>query len=836
MPTLKEEQFNFGGVDSRSNPSNFPPNRAIRCINYTPQASGSLRLRQGYTVPSGATADAIPIHSALYYEQFAAAYIGPQYVMYGKGTVINVLDFANSSIANAGAAGINTSGFTTSNPWGHFRANNRIFISDGVSNLNWDGTTLRVTGIPSLLGTQPQISSNSTVYAGVGSSSAGTGVAWVNPNNAAGPPDGNYAVATVHGPPSTQTQSNALYLSGFGFAIPTGSLILGIQVDIQGRAGYSQPGAPTNEGATVQLISTGYAPAAPQAIEFVTNATNATITLGGVADTLGFGPQPNIVNDPNFGVLIVFTPAPIPNIPFFPPFADCHIDDCLITITYELVSGVQVSVTASSLGSITPSQLSGYQLFAAIYNPITQHMGNCAPIGERQEVGQTQTVFTIADLPDLSGYNPEWEWAIGMTNDGGEVPYWFVDPQGNNIVLGNSATMGTVYLGSVNAQQELPERNDVPLIGFDKYARVGTRIFAGKAGNPFLSYSNDVTDITNADYVGIPEESWPADQQEPLPTGKLPTSIHAYRLEGWFFDRDTLSIWSQFLLQQGANPWRGPWPGGCPGQRAFIETPHGPFWINTQRQLCTFMEDGVISVSDEYEAALLSQLAYPTLNQVELGYLLDKDSLTDEIVIRGLDSNGNAVTVVHDFTLEDERSPHGQGYQYQYLNLAVNTFVGAGFTPRQNVYDTNGRMRLWAGSTQGYFAQLEDGLDDNGADFTGDYIGLLGFGTRHRTIEALEYQGDPTLSISYLPDYSLGLGDFIPVFQEEIGDNVQTQTRLEAKLGGEDVGWEYFRFQITAHPADGSYALGNPPFLPLPSYGCVNNTVLKLGAEQKEHR
>ena len=72
------------------------------------------------------------------------------------------------------------------------------------------------------------------------------------------------------------------------------------------------------------------------------------------------------------------------------------------------------------------------------------------------------------------------------------------------------------------------------------------------------------------DYVGQPVESWPPNQAEPLPTGEQPTAIHSYRLEGWFFSRNNLCIWSQFLLQQGVNPWRGPWPGGCVAQRAFV--------------------------------------------------------------------------------------------------------------------------------------------------------------------------------------------------------------------------------------------------------------------------
>ena len=76
MPTRKAESFDFGGVDSRSNPANYPFNRSLRCLNFAPQQSGALRLRSGYSVPMAATNDSVgatAIHSLIYYEQFAAA-------------------------------------------------------------------------------------------------------------------------------------------------------------------------------------------------------------------------------------------------------------------------------------------------------------------------------------------------------------------------------------------------------------------------------------------------------------------------------------------------------------------------------------------------------------------------------------------------------------------------------------------------------------------------------------------------------------------------------------------------------------------------------------------
>lgn len=829
MPAQKQETFSFGGVDSRSNPANFPATRSIRSINFTPQASGALRLRAGYTVPSGPTADTIPIHSAVYYEQFSAAYLGPQYVLYGKGAAIDLLNMDTGAISTIGQ-------FGSSNPWGHFRANNRIFMGAGGSSYpntnftaawaqsdlqSWDGTTMRPAGLPALAAA---LVADASAYASSATVTGVSGTTWSNPSNAEGAPDGAYATAIIN----DATETMNLRLTAYGFSIPTTSTVTGVAVTITGYCDTGLRALPAQMEIGLNNTLSSIAPA--HAIYLPTATAEASVTVGSSSDTWGYyGLDPTDVNSPNFGInLLVRGTDSSRN-------SEVFLDAAQITVYYALANGIVVSQTSSSNGSIAPTQLTGYQLAAAIYNPITQHMGNYASIGTLQTVGATATAFVVSGLPALSAYDSEWEYALGMTDDGGQVPYWFVDANGNNIVIGNSGTMGTIYIGNLNAQQALPVLNSPPP-PLDKFANVGGIIFGGLAGNPYLSYSNAASDISNADYVGVPFESWPANQQEPLPTGELPTSIHAYQLEGWFFSRNNLCIWSAFLLQQGVNPWRGPWPGGCVAQRAFVETPHGPFWVNAQRQLCTFMENGVISVSDEYEASLLAQIDYSYLSQIEVGYLLDKTSLTDEIVIMGFDSNGNPVTVVHDFTLADDRSEHGQGYQYQYTSLTLNCFVGAGFTPRQNVFDTSGQMRLWAGSTQGFFAQLEDGLSDNTSTFAGDYISLISLGNQRRSLIEMEYQGDPDFQFSYLTDYSLTLKDFIAVTQDQIPENVQQSTRFGVKFGGEEARWLYFRAQLTSHPADGNYALTNPPFLPMPSYGAINMTDLKLGAARPEGR
>ena len=653
MPTQKPETYTLGGVDSRSNPCNFPPERSLRCLNWAPQQSGALRLRSGYTVPMPATNDTIgatTIHSLIYYELFSAAAVGPQYLLYGKGS--NILQFNIDSGASQKIGAM-----PSTNPWGHFRATNRIHIGDGVATVaygysfgfqNWDGTTLRQTGIPTL-------------------------------------------------------------------------------------------------------------------------ATPGTLSV-----TLA---------------------------------------------------------TPSTAGSFAPTTLGGYQFYGAWYDPITQHMGNCTTIGSPANVTNTDSLIILTGfgIPP----NPEWVTAVGMTNDGGQIPYWLMDANGNHIVIGNTATVGTISIGNQDVLSELPFRNIVPG-PFDKFARVQTRIFANLSGSPYIYYSNDVSDVQNANYVGNPEESWPLDQAEAFPTGELPTSIHAYRFEGWFFSRNNLAIWSTLLQQQGANPWRGPWPGGCAGQRAFVETPYGPYWVSWDLQLCTFMDDGVISVSEEYELALLGKIAQDNISETEVGYLLDPSNRIDQIMIRGWDKNGDPVIVLHDFLLKDARSPFGCGYEYLYTGITPNVFTGAGYTPRQNAIDSNGKNRLWVGNIEGSIAQLEDGSNsDNGATYAADHITIVGVGSGRPSMAEIEWQGDDELVVSYSQDYSQTLAGFKATNPDLIPGET---SRYGAKMDGQEARWLYCRVQLTAHPDDGDFLPTDPPNVPMPTYGCINEVTLKIGKQRPEGR
>lgn len=646
MPQRKIDEFEFGGVDARSNPTNYPPNRLLRCKNWTPLPSGQLRLRYGYTVPPMNSVSGGPIHSAAYYEKFD----GTQFILFGQSTGLK---------SYAIATGVVTLVATLQSPlpWGHFRAGNRIFIGNGVDMVNFDGTTVRKTGIRAL-----------------------------------------------------------------------------------------------------------------------TAAEAAAITV---------------------------TPGTAP------------------------------------AGTWTTSLLSGYQLYAVIHNPVTGHVGNRIKIGARFTIPAAGKSVLVAGLPNLAGESGEYVIGFGRTNDNGEVPYWLIDAAGNRIVAASGSNTATLTLDTVDPTQELPTRNGVPL-PLNRFSKVGTQIFGARDGDNFLYYSEDETDLTNGNFVGSPYESWAENNLEAYPTGERPLSIHAYRSEGWFFSGGYLSIWSTYLKQQGTNPWRGPWAAGCAGQRAFTETPYGPAWVTKDKQLMVYDGAQPVPASDEYEASLLHKIGDQYVATTEVTCLRDPEKKIDRIYVMSKDANGQPLIIIHDIKIKDfaiygQGSAGGQAYESLYSGMIPNTFVGAGYTPRQNAKDLNGRERLWTGATDGRFYQLEDGNDDNGNTYSADAITIINGGNKNPLIAGFGWHGDENIVVSFSVRSKLALADFNKTSNEVIGDPDKPDNRFEVNVG-EEARWVAVRLQLDSHPGDGNFDISDPPFLPLPTYGLVNYVTATLGTDRPEAR
>lgn len=503
-------------------------------------------------------------------------------------------------------------------------------------------------------------------------------------------------------------------------------------------------------------------------------------------------------------------------------------------------SVTQITGYTGTLSTISPwsaTTLTGYQFAMAYYNPLTGHVGNYRNIGKPLLLTGTQTIVQITGLPSLASLNTQLVKLLGRTPDGGTIPYALDDPiSGAWVVAGNTATSATLTTSSADFTSALPTRNGLPPSSHAACYALGRVYWIDDTDPHLIDYSESEADLFGAaSFVGRPEQSYSPLSQIPFPKNETCRCIQEYGNEAWVLTRNFLGILTEL---GGYSPegipspqFRGTWIGGACGQRAFIKTPYGPFWVTPDRELMTWNVDGPIVASTEYQAALLGQLGTQYLTSLELGYFRDGKRDIDRLYIFGQDNNQNWLTIVHDFLIPPGGS--GQGYQYQYSGISPAVFV----REPDNVIsmrDTTQRLRLWVASGAGFY-QLEDGsISDNGASYTGDYVTLIDMGPEEPLLAGLEITGDAKVQVQGSFD-NLGLTTAqmaaLPLSTVTVLDAKTSRLRVEFDQGAQ---FALLRLQLSAHPADGySLDLNPTPHLPLEVPGRIYVTRPEFGATRR---
>jgi hypothetical protein len=465
-------------------------------------------------------------------------------------------------------------------------------------------------------------------------------------------------------------------------------------------------------------------------------------------------------------------------------------------------------------------------------------VGNFAYIGKPLVIIGTQSVVQLTGLPDLSSVNSEWEKLIGRTPDGATIPYAMDDPiSGNWVVVGNTQTSAVITTSSADFTSPLPTRNGLPPSSHACCYALGRVYWIDDADTHLIDYSAAESDLYGAaSFVGRPEQSFAPLSQVPFPKNESCRGIHEFGNEVWVQTRNFLGILTElgnYSPDGVPSPqFRGSWVGGgiC-GQRAFVKTPYGPFWVTPQRELMTWGGEGPVPASTEYQAALLAQLASNTLTSVEVSYLRDPERDIDRIYIAGLNKSNAEILIVHDFLLPP--GGNGEGYQYQYTGIAPAVFV------RQtddviSMRGTDQHWRVWAASGSNFY-QLEDGsISDGGATYTGDYITLCDMGVDEPVFAGMEITGDPNVVVQGAFD-QLGLTTAqIQALASSTITMLDTHTsrmRVEFDQGAQ---FALLRLQLTAHPTD-AYSLDNgiPPNIPVQFAGRIYVTRPEFGAGRR---
>lgn len=511
-------------------------------------------------------------------------------------------------------------------------------------------------------------------------------------------------------------------------------------------------------------------------------------------------------------------------------------------------------IPASAIGGAQP----GYQFYVSIYNPRTGHVGNRIPIGPRI-ANKTPCVFDLSGLPDLSapfsgnqvlcwgnatepaavgiipkpnqgdllGYetspgDSEWCLLIGRTGDGGEVPYAVIDSNGNWVYAQPAQSDITIDYANIDGNSELPTENYIPP-AFSCFWREGDRQCGSIAKQPFVFNSGSELDDTTGIFVGDPAQSWSPIKVETFPSAQPVWGGFGYMQESWVFTKGQCGQLSEL---SGERAWNGPYNFSVIGPHAFDGGwNHLPFWVSHQKQLCTMLPNanGPMAISTEYDAALLQQIGpEPYASQTEVIYFRDPLRLIEILRIKCIDKNGDPFVVVHDFNMRDDLSPYGQAYREDYQDILSSDFTTA------RVRADDGEEYMWAGTSNGRFAQFYTGGDDNGVDFVADGICLRYIGGDRTAVKTVEWYGDEQIKW-YVKDSMVGVTTDPNTWTEVSfemrpfpGD--ESSAHYQADVQRPEMIHCYFWIQLTSHSEDAvdptnPKALSDPPHLPLETYG-----------------
>lgn len=827
------EIVEFGGVDSRSNPVNMPRNRALRCLNWAPKQDGHLELRYGYSTESMNSVTVTAIHSLFPYQSWDAT---KKYLLVGQDNILRVHDL---SLNTESAPAVRGAAIASSAKWGSYVANNRIHLGNGTDQKFFDGTTLRDSGLRAPTSAEVAnvvvyesvreltVAENSTISLTVGTTGSFSTTSLTG------------YLFYVHffdvsrneiGPGTISAGSGRVTVTG------TGKKITVANMPVPSNASWGKLISRTADAGSASYFCTNTSTA-------VTSCTRSGVTITIVSPTHGLSTADviHLSGSTNFDGFYYVNVVDANTIQVTLPFAAganttggtikrivqatnavTSIDVTSTAQDLTFVANTSLGIAASTVGGANP----GYQFYAAVYNPITGHVGNRIAIGGRF-VTTSRVNLTLVGLPDYSGVDSEWQLLIGRTGDGAAVPYAVTDSSGNWVSALNGQTQVTITESTTDGNFELPTRNGIVPAQCTMFARVGDYNYAADPSSPTVRRSASQQDFNTGIFMGRPEQSWAANDIETFPTAEAVRGIGEDDLELFVGTQNDCAL----LVDQNGQPmWKGPWNVGLAGARAMVKAkPYGFFWVSGSKQLCTFVNGMPTPISDEYELAELAQIGDAYISTVEMAYYRDAAIGKDELRIEAQKADGTPLTIIHDFKLRDERSPFGQGYSAQFVNA-----LGTAFTVVM-ARNANGKRVVYAGASTGQLYLLYSGANDAGAEFSADAISLIDAGPDRPDLPFIDWIGDENVQVSIGKTLSTSL-DTAAEFQFEqlnptsgFPESVQgaendSQWRVKLVAPGLQTHL-YIRFQLDSHSADGDLTLNSPPHVPLETYGRIYEIV-----------
>src|SRR6267142_2874937 len=488
-----QDDFSGAGQDSRTDPP--AQNQAMweLLTNVSPITRGSLRRRRGYNIFGQAAQPASRLapfqRDTDGLRTIVAISANTARAFNESGTIYNPQIFISKALPR----------MLMSRSYAYF------FSSNSSDLIKWDGNPTTNLGLSNWGINFASTITNLTAGPRAGSSAAST--AWTNPNNVL-VSDGSFATVTL---PNPNTTSGSVTIAGMGFSIPTNATILGITVEVQGKATSGDSNLLNRHFFQANLVKNGALVGNPETVIVANNnALDNFYTTGSSSDLWGTSWNANDINATGFGVAIQAVRSG-PSA-FSSTFS---IDFIRITIQYLGATNAP-TVSVGGAGGVTLTVGRIYYLVFA--NSGTGHFSDLSPASAStgpvtsKEIDLSQ----LAVSPDAQVDSK----ILLATADGGdpsELFYVATIPNATTTFADNTPEttldLNQLYLFTDDFGNDFGVAGNTPPPGGGTVAvKHKGRLWMAVGQN--LYYSKATTELTlpNGFVAGKYEESWPLDQ------------------------------------------------------------------------------------------------------------------------------------------------------------------------------------------------------------------------------------------------------------------------------------------------------------------------------------
>lgn len=438
------------------------------------------------------------------------------------GTIPIIDTTTDIEYVNSGGTTTQISAKTGSDQSSILGIGNYLYVGNPQFNFKWDGpagpqgkTNWGITFTSAEYG--PTVCTT-------GTDAGGPGVAWTNPANVTDT-GSNYATVTV----PVGNVSHILEAGGFGFSIPAGTSINGVQVSAKLAATGGLGGAGAGLGAYVNFAlfnaSTGYFGAKARNANL--GSSPVSMSIGGPNDNWAGTLNPNNLNGADFFVFVQLINGGNGNT----ITATAQINDLRVTIFAGLVP------TATPTGSGTFSAINGFTYVYAYGNSRSGEISNASvpslntgPFSGKAYVGIPVTASTDTQVDQIRVYR--------TTDSGGGNEFFEISnsPFANSTVTVQDITPDTSL--QVTSQAEINLGNTPPPAGL-----INLAWFAGRMWG---SVNNLLFASTGAETISgtAPNSNWnPAFQYViPSPITRIvagPNGLIVFTLDDCYIVRGT---------------------------------------------------------------------------------------------------------------------------------------------------------------------------------------------------------------------------------------------------------------------------------------------------------